>query len=110
MIETFAVAGWKDQVGGCGGQPPSLQRVHHHGAERDGALPRPRLRPAEHPVAVRTLADVELAALEIYVVPPQAPQFGSTQAGQGRQDQQWARALRGGCEDAPDLVGGGDVT
>src|SRR5262249_27292776 len=64
---------------------------------------------AEHPIAVRSLADVELTALEIYVVPAQAAQFGRAYPRHGRGHQQRARALWGGCEDAPDLVGGGDI-
>src|SRR5262245_4228324 len=75
VIDWLVVAGAEHQSLRGAGQAPGPQRIHYHGAERDGALSRPRFRPAEHAVAVRPLPNPELSALEIDFVPGQAAQL-----------------------------------
>jgi len=60
-------------------------------------------------VAVGALPHVQLAALEVDVLPAQAAQLARSQAGKGRCHQQRAKATGSGVEDALDLLPGRDV-
>ena len=70
------------------GEPLLPQRVHHHRRQRHGALAGFRLGRADGVKTIGALADVQIAALEIDILPAQAAQFGRAQAGEDRRQQQ----------------------
>ena len=65
------------------------QGIHHHRRQRYGSLSRLRFRASDLAEAVSALAHMQFAALEVDVVPAQPAQFGGTQAGEDRGQQEW---------------------
>ena len=56
-------------------ESPFPKHVEYQRSQRHGAIAGFRLRPADHVVPVSTLAHVQLAALEVDILPTQAAQF-----------------------------------